>query len=65
MNTLPRESTQPAALLRRLSTAGISNRTIAARLRVHEVTVSRWRSGLRTVTDWRHVDGLREMVAEL
>ena len=38
---------------------------VARRLGVHSMTVSRWKTGDRQITDWRHVDGLRDMYREL
>ena len=63
MNTQPART--PEDCLRELERAGVSNRVIAAQLQVHEVSVSRWRSGVRVCEHWRHVDRLREMVAGL
>lgn len=39
----------------------MTNRKIAAELGVHEVTVARWVSGTREITDWRHADALRAL----
>ena len=67
--TLPAMNTEPARTpeecLRELERAGVSNRVIAAQLEVHEVSVSRWRSGVRVCEHWRHVDALRAMVEAL